>query len=798
MANQRMSSSCRTAVNRQQHRAAARLAGRASNPSMSTGAAIAIGLGLSASQAHAETFEVTSPADNGAGTLRAAIDAANIALGADIITFHSSLTGTITLTSGELPIDDTLTIQGPGTTVLSVTGNDASRVMLIAQDDDIEVTISGLKITGGNVNTNGAGIQSGAGRLTLENVELSGNSAAPLTSGQGGGLWVSNAPMGVSIVNSVIKGNAARAGGGIYVGALSGPLDIQSSLITMNDGNVGAGMFIDSPAKPVTIDQSTISSNTASGEGGGIRVGTPGTDGTLTIRSSSVSGNSSSLGGALAIEATDAPTVIESSTFAGNSAANGGAIYCYQCDPMTVRNSTIAGNTSPGNGALLIQDGLVTLSHSIVADNTALNNKDLVGMFTASYSLIESPSTSTITNGGGNVLSQDPQLGTLQDNGGSTFTKLPAATSAAIDAGDLAIASPPTYDQRGRQRVVNGRIDIGAVERNSGTLQCSAASVSLGETAGSVTVTVNRTGGTDGDISVSYATANGTAVAPDDYTSASGTLQWSNGDGDAKTFQVSVLDDQRAESDETFTASLSSPSGTSLGAPSSITVTVTDSDGAPSISAITDQTVTAGGSTSPITFTVGDSDDSAGSLTLSAASSNQLVIANAGVTFGGSAENRTLTIAALTGGGGESNVTISVSDGTNITTRSFKVTVTAVPGSAVDAGVTPEPATDSGTSEMNVDAGLVPGGEQPDAAPEEQVDAAADSGSYSGSDGSDDSSAGSSGGSSDSACGCNIPGRNPALPKPLFASLLGVAGLVFRRRLRSTRSMRSMRSINRS
>jgi hypothetical protein len=754
---------------------------------MSTGAALVIGLGLSASQARAATFEVTSLADNGAGTLRAAIVAANSGLGADIITFQSGLTGTITLTTGELSIDDTVTIQGPGTTALTVTADNDSRVLLIAQDDDIEVTISGLKITGGNVNTNGAGIQSGAGRLTLENVELSENTAAPLTSGQGGGLWVSDAPMGVSIVNSVIKGNAARSGGGIYVGALSGPLDIQSSLITMNDGNLGAGMFIDSPAEPVTIDQSTISANTASGQGGGIRVRAPGTDATLTIRSSSVSGNSSALGGALAIDMTAAPTVIESSTIAANSATNGGAIYCYQCDPMTVRNSTIAGNTSPGNGAILVQDGLITLSHSIIADNTALNNKDLVGMFTASHSLIESPSTSTITDGGGNVLSQDPQLGMLQDNGGPTFTKLPAAASPAIDAGDLAIVSPPTYDQRGRQRVVNGRIDIGAVERNSGTLQLTTASVSLAESAGPVTVTVNRTGGTDGDVSVSYATADGTAVAPDDYASASGTLQWSNGDAVAKTFQVTVVDEQRAESDETLTASLSNPSGTSLGTPSSLSVTLTDDDGAPTISAITDQSVTAGGSTSPLAFTVGDSDDSAGSLTLSAASSNQLVIVNAGVTFGGSAENRTLTLAALGGGGGETNITISVSDGTNVTTRSFKVTVTAVPGSEVDAGVTPEPTADSGAPEVNVDAGSVPGGElQSDAATEEQVDAAADSGS----EGSDGSTASISGGASDSACGCSIPGRNTALPKPLIASALGLAGLVFRRRLRKTRTTR--------
>jgi hypothetical protein len=57
-------------------------------------------------------------------------------------------------------------------------------------------------------------------------------------------------------------------------------------------------------------------------------------------------------------------------------------------------------------------------------------------------------------------------LGPLQDNGGPTFTHALLTGSPAINAGDPSFTSPPFYDQRGPgyDRVVGGRIDIGAFE----------------------------------------------------------------------------------------------------------------------------------------------------------------------------------------------------------------------------------------------------------------------------------------------------------------------------------------------
>src|SRR4051794_14027954 len=69
------------------------------------------------------TITVTNTNDSGAGSLRQAIADA---VSGDTINF--SVTGTITLTSGQLSIGKNLTIQGPGANLLSISGNNASRV----------------------------------------------------------------------------------------------------------------------------------------------------------------------------------------------------------------------------------------------------------------------------------------------------------------------------------------------------------------------------------------------------------------------------------------------------------------------------------------------------------------------------------------------------------------------------------------------------------------------------------------------------------------------------------------------
>jgi hypothetical protein len=112
-------------------------------------------------------------------------------------------------------------------------------------------------------------------------------------------------------------------------------------------------------------------------------------------------------------------------------------------------------------------------------------------------------------------------------------------------------------------------------------LDAASRTVSEGDTAGTVEFTVTRSVGWDGTVTVDWSALQGSAKAGSDYTvgdPAHRTLTFGPGET-AKTFEVVILDDDRVEADETFTVSLSNPTGGArLGQPSSAAVTIRDND----------------------------------------------------------------------------------------------------------------------------------------------------------------------------------------------------------------------------
>ena len=109
-----------------------------------------------------------------------------------------------------------------------------------------------------------------------------------------------------------------------------------------------------------------------------------------------------------------------------------------------------------------------------------------------------------------------------------------------------------------------------------GSVQFTVSSIQVIEDIGTLTLTVQRTGGAVGDLSVDYVTTDGTAIAGQDYTAASGTLNFSAGET-SKTIQIPILDDSTTESSETFTVVLrNTTSPETVGAPSTVLVTVQD------------------------------------------------------------------------------------------------------------------------------------------------------------------------------------------------------------------------------
>ncbi|HXU30127.1 MAG TPA: hypothetical protein VN851_06075, partial [Thermoanaerobaculia bacterium] len=130
---------------------------------------------LASTGARAATFTVTNLADSGAGSLRQAVLGANAASGADDVTFAPGLTGTITLTSGEITISDPLFVHGPGVGVLTVSGNDLGRIFYVekpAVAAPIDVTVSSLTLTRGLAFPTHSGLAGGAVLANGENLTI--------------------------------------------------------------------------------------------------------------------------------------------------------------------------------------------------------------------------------------------------------------------------------------------------------------------------------------------------------------------------------------------------------------------------------------------------------------------------------------------------------------------------------------------------------------------------------------------------------------------------------------------------
>jgi CSLREA domain-containing protein len=230
------------------------------------------------------------------------------------------------------------------------------------------------------------------------------------------------------------------------------------SQLTITDS---AGLVIDGGSAKITV-----SGNNAVRV---FEVGTPTVSGVkLTLNNLTVANGRAILGGGILNESSNTLTV-RNSTLSGNSArAAGGGIHNNSPGTLTVRNSTLWGNSATEDfgtgGSISSNGGSATLKNTIVANSPSGGN-----------------CSGTVTNGGYNLDSDgscgfgttnhslsgttdnplNPQLGSLANNGGPTLTHALLAGSPAIDKGNSFGA---TTDQRGVARPQGAAPDIGSFE----------------------------------------------------------------------------------------------------------------------------------------------------------------------------------------------------------------------------------------------------------------------------------------------------------------------------------------------
>jgi hypothetical protein len=182
-------------------------------------------------------------------------------------------------------------------------------------------------------------------------------------------------------------------------------------------------------------------------------------------------------------------------------------------------------------------------------------------------------------------------------NGNGIVWALQMASPAVLVAGNAANLTTELYNSTqasgNRDRLANGtkfavptvadgKVFVGNSNSVSvfgllaGTLAFSSPAYSVAENGGTATLTVNRLGGTNGAVQVSYATiAGGTATNGTDYSDVTGVLNWASGESAAKTFPVPILNNPLVQPNVTINIALSSPtSGSALGVQPTAVLTI--------------------------------------------------------------------------------------------------------------------------------------------------------------------------------------------------------------------------------
>jgi CSLREA domain-containing protein len=376
----------------------------------------------------------------------------------------------------------------------------------------------------------------------------------------------------LTLLESVVTENSAFTGGGIFN---SGSTTVSDSTISANDGGARGGGIANSPAGDLMVYGSTIMDNAATAGGGGIN-----NSGQLVVTNSTITGNEGRLRGGGIINTGTA--LINNSTITNNAANtrqdsssvtyNGGGIKNYSPGAVALSNTILAGNTDFFSGTTATHlagpdcSGTLTSNRNNIIGNNLGCVVDDPNSDGTPFDQVGTPSNPI-----------DPLLEPLAANIGRTWTHALRPGSPAIDRGSSLTPGSGSFacepiDQRFAPRPADGNgdgtavCDIGAFElQPPPQMSISNARVTEGNSGTkNINFTVSLSAPSVQTVSVFFATANGTASTPSDYTAVSGTKTFTPGQLADQTISVAVKGDTRREPNETFRVSLSSPTNTTI------------------------------------------------------------------------------------------------------------------------------------------------------------------------------------------------------------------------------------------
>lgn len=216
-------------------------------------------------------------------------------------------------------------------------------------------------------------------------------------------------------------------------------------------------------------------------------------------------------------------------------------------------------------------------------------------------------------------------------------------TTVEADENFSVILSGPT----GGAAITGTNTAVVTITESDSGLAFAATAYSVSEAGTNVVVTVNRTGSTNGTVSVEYATIDGGAEAGSDYTTATGTLTFTNG-VTSQTITLSVTDDSTVETNETFRVTLSNPTDASILGSTNAVITILEND---ATIALSTNAVSVSELATNITFTVLRTGGTNSSMTVdyfttdgTAEDGSDYTAATGTVTFAAGQKSKTITI----------------------------------------------------------------------------------------------------------------------------------------------------------
>jgi Calx-beta domain len=500
--------------------------------------AIAFLLSFLASSALGATFTVTSNADSGAGTLRQAILDANASAGADTIVFTAT---SVNATSSLPAITGPTTINGLIGTNGRVTINgvvfDCSRAFQFAPGSSgstltrVSVTnfCEGLRIDAGVANVTVTESFLGPASIAGDDNSLSNNDFGTLEIFGDRNQVLRNGINAVSLLFA--DGNRIGSSGNGNIVRL---IVMQSSAGTIIEGNtIDRGFFPPLPGPAITVSNalppaatgSTIRDNIIRGFGTGIGVSSgPPAAAAITISRNRISEVN------IAIDlGVDGATANDPAPDADTGANN--------LQNFPVLTSAIAGGSQVTVSGTLASTPLTSYRIEVFSSSPADSEPST---FLGTFDIT--------TDATGNATFAQSLTTPLA-------TDVVMATATNLTTGDTSEVSAPI-----------------AVDA-PGQIAFATTTLTVNESAGNATLTVTRADGTEGTVTVAFTTENGTATAPSDYQTTSGTLTFGPG-VTSQSIVVPIVSDAVPELAETFTVRLSNPTGGATLGASTATVTI--------------------------------------------------------------------------------------------------------------------------------------------------------------------------------------------------------------------------------